>query len=383
VKAPAARALVLAACLAASAATVPRAICGRDADRLFEGDREAQDALARGVLATLEREVGADDFDTGSALFDGEWALVAYEMSILGLGQIALEHPELRDRYLPAIRRAADALVDPDTLSFGRAMWSEDPIESLETEHGHAYLGYANLALGMVRLLDPETPHAALHDRITDALARRLDASPHGIFETYPGEAYPPDVSMVAGSIGLHQSATGVDRSALLARFSERFRASWVDATGYLVQSGDPRSGARRGEPRGSGTAIAAYALSFADPALSRDLHAGLARHGHARFLGFAAIREYAPGSSGWGDVDSGPVLFGVSVSATGFAIASARSSGDRDLYRGLVRTAWLFGVPMRSAGATSFLTGGPLGDAILLAMTTAQPTERWHRGAR
>ena len=40
---------------------------------------------------------------------------------------------------------------------------------------GHAYLGYVNLALGMMRLVDPETPHARLHDRLTEALARRLD----------------------------------------------------------------------------------------------------------------------------------------------------------------------------------------------------------------
>lgn len=76
----------------------------------------------------------------------------------------------------------------------------------------------------MLRLVAPDTRHRALHDRLTEALARRLDASPHGVLETYPGECYPADVASVAGSIGLHARATRVDRRVLLDRYA---RARW------------------------------------------------------------------------------------------------------------------------------------------------------------
>lgn len=362
--------------LAVACAVAPAQICGRWADALYDGEADHQSALAREVVAYVERDVDAAAFHTGSDVFDGEWAVATHQMSILALGQIVLEHPELRDAYLPAMRRAADRLVAPETLAFAARLWGERPLETLETsEHGHAYLGYVNLALGMLRAVDPETPHARLHDRLTAALARRLARAPHALVETYPGQSYPPDVAAVAGSIGLHQRVTGVDRSALLARWSRTFRARWVDASGYLVQAGEWRSGQATDAPRGSGTALAAYFLSFADRELSRTLHDGLVRHGHASVLGFGAIREHAPGFVGGGDVDSGPVLLGVGVSATGFALASARIHGDRALYTELLRTAWLFGVPAeREGGGVRFVAGGPLGNALLLAMLTARP---------
>jgi hypothetical protein len=142
------------------------------------------------------------------------------------------------------------------------------------------------------------------------------------------------------------------------------------------VQAGAAQRGQATDAPRGSGTAIASYFLSFADPALSRTLHQGLVRHGHASFAGFGGIREHAPGFEGGGDIDSGPVLLGIGVSATGFALASARVHGDRAMYVELLRTAWLFGVPAsREHGGERFVAGGPLGNALLLAMLTARPT--------
>ncbi len=85
-------------------------------------------------------------------------------------------------------------------------------------------------------------------------------------------------------------------------------------------------------------------------------------------------MREYARGTVGRGDVDSGPVVFGVSTSATGFALAGARLHGDRETYEALFRTASLCGAPLRGGGRHRFLVGGSLGNAILLAMMTAGP---------
>jgi hypothetical protein len=236
----------------------------------------------------------------------------------------------------------------------------------------HAYLGYINLALGMLRAVDPATPYAALNDRLTAALAERLDRAPTGLIETYPGETWPPDVAAVAGSIGLHAAVTGVDRRALLARWAARFEACAVHRSGYLVQRVKSGTCKAVDAPRGSGTAIASYFIAFADPALSRRLYDGLRGAGRRCALGFCGIREYAPGFHGKGDVDAGPMLMGVSVGATGFALGAARAHGDADLFRELYRSAHLVGVPVGVGGQTKFAAGGALGNALLLAMLTA-----------
>jgi hypothetical protein len=178
----------------------------------------------------------------------------------------------------------------------------------------------------------------------------------------------------MAGAIGLHAKATGRDHGAALQRYGEALRSTWIEPrSGLLYQAGDAASGRPTAPPRASGTAIAAYFLSFADAALARELASALARGQHASFLGFGGVREYAPGYEGKGDIDSGPVIFGVSVSATGFSLAGARMIGDREMYLEIYRTAELFGVPVAREGRRRFATGGPLGNAILLAMLTAE----------
>lgn len=360
-------------CWLVALAIVPRLWCGWDADHWFDGDAATEDSLARSVAASVLSQRERQIYHTGHARFDGQSAVAVYQMTILGLGQIALAHPELRARYLPAMRSAAARLVDPRTLDYATKVYGHSGRSYMAPGEGHAYLGYVNLALDMLRAVDPHTKYAALNDRLSRAFARRLAASPTGLIETYPGETWPPDVAAVAGSVGLYAEVTGVDESALLAKWAKRYAKCAIDSSGYLVQR--VRSGSCRpvDAPRGSGTAIAAYFIGFADRALSRRLEAALGGAGRRTLLGFGAIREYAPGHSGNGDGDSGPILLGVSVGATGFGIGAARMNGDRDLFRQLYRTADLFGAPANGRTGTSFVMGGALGNAVLLAMLTAR----------
>lgn len=365
-------------------AIVPSWWCGREAGLYYSGERETQIALARQVSRSVLSGVTTSNFSTGSARFDGEWNVGTHQMAVLGLGQVILEHPEMRDELMPAIDVALETLRAPETHRFGIAAWGENGVEALGSAKGHAYLGYVNLAFGMDRMLRPDSPHAEFHDRLTSALARRLEASSTGTIQTYPSESYPPDVSSVAGSIGLHGRVTGADHSALLRRWSKAFREHAVDGdSGLLVQCVHSKTGEPLDRPRASGTAIGAYFLSFADDELSRELFNALQRN-RASFLGFGGIREYPSTiAGGLGDIDSGPVFLGVGVSATGFSIASARIHGDRDLFASLFRTATLFGAPVNRGNGRWFVTGGPLGNAIMLAMLTAGPGATPEGGAQ
>ena len=349
--------------------------CGRRGAGYYDGDRDEWEPLARHVAGWVERGVDASNFHTGGARFDGEWALGTYQMAALGLGQVALEHPELADELRPAVADAAAALLEPDLRSFGTAAWGEGALDALDTDQGHAYMGYLNMALGMHRLLEPDTELAGVHDALTEALARRLADAPHALIETYPGEAYPVDVASVAASIALHGRATGTDRGAMLAAWGTRYQELYVDPdSGLLIQAADASTGTAWDDPRGSGTALAAYFTAFVDAELSEDLYEGLRRSCRVTPLGFGGMREHPHGIPGGGDVDSGPVVFGVGTSATGFALAGARLHGDRETYEALFRTASLCGAPLRAGGRHRFLVGGSLGNAILLAMMTAGP---------
>lgn len=215
---------------------------------------------------------------------------------------------------------------------------------------------------------------ARQHDALIAAYERRLLASPTGLIETYPGEAYPTDTAAVAGAIAVHGRATGTDHAKVLAHWAAMVKKVQIDpASGFVYQRMDAATGKPHDAPRGSGTALAAYFAGFADRAVARKLAEGVLRR-EATVSGFSGIREYADGTSGAGDVDSGPVVLGVSVAATGFALAPARAHGYRAAFERLYRTTDLFGAPESHGGRLRFRSGGAFGDAFLLAMLTSGP---------
>src|SRR5207253_7752932 len=118
--------------------------------------------------------------------------------------------------------------------------------------------------------------------------------------------AYPTDCAAVAAAIAVHGRATGTSHVAVLRQWAAAVRADQIDrASGLVVQRMDALTGAAHDAPRGSGTALAAYFAGFADRALGRELAEGTRRQ-LATHFGFSAIREYASGFDGVGDVDSG-----------------------------------------------------------------------------
>jgi hypothetical protein len=345
------------------------------ADAVFVGDLPAQKAIASQVIADIRQGIDASAFQTGSDRFNSEWTVATYQMTALGLSQMALAHPEVREEYIPVIETCLDQLLAKKTLAFGAEAWGKDAISDLESNNGHAYMGYTNLALSMYRQLKPNHRFSAVNDQLTDALARRLAQAPHGIIDTYPSEAYPPDLSAVIGSIALHDRATGsVKHQATLKKVLQTFQKEFVDpSSGLVFQSVDAKSGHVLDKPRASGSTLSAYFLSFADPELAKTLFQAIQSKQQITVMGVKAIREYPPGTEGTGDVDSGPLILGASPTASVFAISGARIFGDRPLFTGLYRSMDLFGSFSDNKNGIAFQIGGPLGKAILLAMVTAK----------
>lgn len=361
------------------AITLPRWWCGRDGHRWFEGDATLTLAHAREVAAILERGVSAEDFTSASDLFRNEWLFGSYQMGAIALLQVCKAHPEHEAELMPAAERALDELLSERIRAFDANKWGEDPLETLQTsELGHAaYLGYLNLALGLHRELAPGSRFVATHDRVSAALARRLASARHGLLETYPRELYPVDNAAVLGSLLLHARVTGADHSSVTAPMLERFRRDWrAPENGLLFQSLDPHDGRPLDAPRASGTALAAVLLGHGEESVARELYESTRASCAGSLFGFGFLREYAPGASGPGDIDSGPLIFGLSPSATGFLIGPARRFGDREQFVALQRTAHLMGAPVSRGGRRGYVTGGPLGNALLLALSTTARSE-------
>ncbi len=344
-----------------------RAALERQAAVILRGDGGAERALARG--ATSWRTVRAEDFATGGELYDREWAFGTPALRAACLAQVILRDPGADAELGAELDRAVEETLAPEARAFSRSRWGSDPLDGEALDHDHAaYLGYAGFAIGLASWAHPRWIETR---RSMAQLTRHRFAATGGAWpETYPGEAYPVDVAAGAASLALDELHDGAsdERRAVLARV----RGAIEPVSGLLQQAVAPATGAFTDRPRGSGTFLATYFLVAADPALAADLH----RAGRGLLttrLGFLGARELPEGIGGSGDVDSGPVILDLGVSATGFALAGARAFGDDAAYRGLDATARLFAVPLeRDDGGVVSLAGGPLGDAILCAMGTA-----------
>ena len=137
----------------------------------------------------------------------------------------------------------------------------------------------------------------------------------------------------------------------------------------------------RAGEPAGTDRGVLqawnSMWLPLIDEEFGRDQCQRMRRLLLARsaFAGFAAIREYPPGRTGPTDLVSGPLIFGLSPTATGFALGGAALWNDEAVLTGLLRTAELVGSTVSVGGRRRYLFAPLPGDAVMLA---ARTMTRW-----
>lgn len=350
--------------IALGAVVVTPWLSQRGAAAAYAGSVDTHRRMARGMDRFVDGDLDTDAFSTGSELFDGEWLFGTYFMAGMGYLQTARQHEALTAEHVKRAEQCVDMILSKRVRVFDAAKWGEDPLATLDDGDGHAaYLGYLGLLLGVLVDVDPNTRHAELQRLVAAALAARVADSPIGIVETYPHERYPVDNLAVYGAIALSGRDVDVDE----------FRARFVDRdSGLLVQAIDAK-GKRIDHTRGSGTALGAYFASFFDATLARDLYGAIDQQLADRRFGFGTVREYPRGIDGWGDIDSGPIVFGAGLSATGFTLAGARSQGDEDRFTAIWRTARLWGAPVDDGDTIEWVNGGPLGNAIMFAMATAE----------
>lgn len=338
--------------------------------------------LVDGSRAWASRDLRAADFGTGKALFDEEWLFATWMMAAVGLAQHARLCPAEAAADLAAMEAAIARMLSREARRFDRRKYGSDIAARLAGNEGSvALLGYGGLALALHRSLVPDSRFIATEQAWAEALDRRFARG--RLVETYPGETYPVDNCAGIAALAVHDRTTGEDHSASLRRALAAIERARDPTTGLLHQS-TSADGAPHDAPRGSGTFLAAWFLVEADPSLARALYEkGRDALGGALF-GFLAMREYVPGHAGTGDMDSGPLVLGYSISATGFALGGAAAFGDeatRARIVAAVRGMSSFAVrlvpglaapPDAGASGASGGTGSALGDTILLAMLTA-----------
>lgn len=293
--------------------------------------------------------------------FDGEWTLIALSEAVATSVHMSVRDPEHAELYARNASDWARLLASPEVRAYDTKQWGNDPLTTLNTLDAHVgYLGHVALAMDAACLLGGERDEQ-LHEDIVNALARRFAAAERGLLETYPAETYVPDNVVGMAAIAQYDVCIGTAKHReLIDAWLAKLKTHWLDDGVLVFAPGQPA--------RGSGAAWNSFYLPLIDEAFAADQSERMWKtFGDTAVAGWlGGIREWPVSVEREGDVDSGPLVFGISPSATGYALGDAVLR-NRPIARSIIRNAELTGVTLGDRYVLSPLVG----DAITLSSRT------------
>lgn len=263
-----------------------------------------------------------------------------------------------RDRWLGIARRSLVGVGQPQvTAPFAGSM---------EPAWGVFYRAWRALLVIEIATATEDPVDLQSVEVEAAALREAVQASASAVLQSYPGQAWPCDNVVGMAALARAGDLLGTADRELARHWLSRLDPLRDKDTGLLPHRVSP-TGQVLDRPRASSQAIVQTFLPEVDPAAAGADWAAYRRAFVVREAGLVGVREYPVGVTGAGDVDSGPLLLGVSASASAVTLAAARRVGDTALADTLDREAELLGLGWSWGGTRRYAGGAlPVGDAFL-----------------
>jgi hypothetical protein len=316
-----------------------------------------------------------------------EGDLFPYVLPALGYVNRGLSDPARMEGCRTRVRQLIDLAIPAVVRKVGP---SGGTLANLDTYRHHAtYLGMINLALGGYRLIGGDDRYEAVHKTLTDVLAKALLENEGRPLDSYPSLCWPFDTIPCLLSLKLRDKIAGMTRTEpLLRRHLEWVERSGTDPALGLPVSRMDKAGKPSAPPRGCDLSFRLCLLVHLDRAQAENVYK---KYMEAFWIdrgivsGFA---EWPHGKDGPADADSGPIVLGIGLSATGLGIGAARAMGDEARQASLARqlanlqafrrlaesmdkkSGGAFAIPLSDRYVTGFLYG----DACLFYAATWTP---------
>ncbi|PKV79106.1 hypothetical protein [Nocardia fluminea] len=286
----------------------------------------------------------------------------------LAWAQAAQTDAELRDEALRESRWALARLESDE----GRAVFSP----RLQPTYGVFWAGWTNWLRGAILSLDDtDTAEVQRFSTHTAEIAQAFAAADTPFLQAYQGQAWPVDSTVAIASLRLHDKLFGAKYTAVIDRWVEQTKTRLDPSTGLLPHQVASTDGSMKTGARATSQTVIHRFLPEIDPAFAQRQYALYRHHFVVHPGGFGpAVREYPKGVDGSGDVDSGPLVAGISLSATVVAVGAARVNGDQMLAAAIGSEGELLGLPIDLPWSKRYAFGlMPIGDAFVVWSSTAR----------
>lgn len=289
---------------------------------------------------------------------------------LYGLAWVQAAHTDsgLRDEALRESRWALARLESDE----GRAIFSP----GLQPAYGVFWAGWTNWLRGAILSLDDsdtaEVERFATH---SSEIAQAFAASETPFLQAYQGQAWPVDSTVAMASLRLHDKLFDAKYTAVIDGWLDRAKTRLDPSIGLLPHQVAPTDGSMKTGARATSQTVIHRFLPEIDPAFAQSQYALYRDQFVAHPGGFGpAVREYPKGVDGSGDVDSGPLIAGISLSATVVAVGAARVNSDEPLAAAIGSEGELLGLPIDLPWSKRYAFGlMPIGDAFVVWSSTAR----------
>ena len=292
--------------------------------------------------------------------------------------EAAQRDPALADE---AIKNAKLAYANIDSDE-GRETFPSD----LPPDHGAFYSAWrVHLLAGIVMLESDSDSNNFQCDlaelkRQCDAWQNLLQESSVPFFESYHYSVWPCDTLPAIHAMKMCDCITQKDTyqntiDQWLTDAKER-----LDPTTGLIPHSNLADGDQTGQGRATSQMIILRMLPDLDESFAQQQYTIFRDQFLTRFAGIPCLFEYADGQgSSVGDVDTGPLIFGRSISATVFMIGVSQIYEDQAVADSIATAGEAVGLPWTWADEKRYVGGVlPIGD-IMVAYS--QNAKRWSDG--
>ncbi|MGJ8651945.1 MAG: hypothetical protein ACSHX8_01615 [Opitutaceae bacterium] len=291
-----------------------------------------------------------------------EWNYGFYVFYAMSLEALVEQHPEKTDFAAKQIEICTRLMMQlPINAN------DEEIQKILNTPGNYAaslVSGYQCLVLGIRHKITGDSLYDETILEMSRALAKELRVQ-----LVSSGQVYTSDQSTQLHAIWRADQALGTDHSELFDLWIETMTSKFLEPESRLlfsIVSINPD----RIDSAARATSVIWSTIFLADiyPEFAKQQYKALRKDRMRRVINLAAIAEYPElNPLDFGDMDSGPMLLGISPSATGFGLCSHKLFGTQADYTRCYRIFELFGLPKNDHTGKYYRMGNGMGDAILL----------------
>jgi hypothetical protein len=230
---------------------------------------------------------------------------------------------------------------------------------TLPLPDGAFYCGWSSYLMGKYVALNQSDNHYRNLFTINCLIIKKaIEQTDKPYLESYMNAAWPADNILCLASLKLHDKILPPQYSATIAAWLGRIKNNLDTDLGMIPHSYNLLENKGLEGVRGSSQSLMLSFLPAIDSAFARQQYALYTQHFVDYRLSLPAIREYPKSTSGFGDVDSGPVIWGIGASAAVVGLKAHIENQGLTHYEPSRNAAEAFGFGIDFQGKKKYIFG-------------------------